>query len=144
METSSASRNRAPHKTTRMPQRRGFQRYSAAGAIVDVVMISTICMCKQQLQGNLLHLHLVPPRRYTAPMTPRQASADLGGACPGGASLAEAGPGLAEVGSGGVGTGNAGGLPPLVSAWRALAPPPAAGSTALPRQLGERHRPRPR
>ncbi len=72
-------------------------------------------------------------------MTPRQASADLGGARPGGASLAEAGPGLAEVGSGGVGTGNAGGLPPLVSAWRSLAARHAAVSTALERELGERH-----
>ena len=72
-------------------------------------------------------------------MTPRQASADLGGACPGGASLAEAGPGLAEVGSGGVGMGNVGGLPPLVSAWRSLAARHAAVSTALERELGERH-----
>src|SRR5260221_5054907 len=72
-------------------------------------------------------------------MAPRQASADLGGACPGGDRLAEAGPGLAEVGSGGVGTGNAGGLPPLVSAWRSLAARHAAVSTALERELGERH-----
>src|SRR5260370_22649193 len=88
METSRASRNRAPHKTTRMPQRRGFQRYSAAGAIVVAVMIATVCMYKHYVQSNLMRLHLASAQRYTSLMTPRQAGAGpaRGGAWPARAS----------------------------------------------------------
>src|ERR1700730_3886338 len=91
METSSAFRNRATQKTTRMPQRRGFQRYSAEGAIVAVVMSSTLCMCKHYMQSNLIQLHLVLPRRYTSLMSPQQAD-----------------PGLAEAGAVGAGAGLSG------------------------------------
>jgi DNA-binding MarR family transcriptional regulator len=80
-------------------------------------------------------------------MTPRQASADLGGARLGGVSLAETG--LAETGGAGAGPGwasagdvspaEADGLPPLVSAWRSLAARHAAISAALEHELGERH-----
>src|SRR5260370_36167284 len=148
METSRASRNRAPHKTTRVPQRRGFQRYSAAGAIVVAVMIAPVCMYKHYVQSNLMRLHLASAQRSTPLMTPRQAGADLAeagaglaGAAEAGAGLAgaaEAGAGLARAAEAGAGLARAAeaGGPPLVSAWRSLSARPPAVSAPPEREPG--------
>jgi DNA-binding MarR family transcriptional regulator len=74
--------------------------------------------------------------RSADPGLARTRSADPGpAATPAGAGLADSGQAATRL----AGAAAPGGLPPLVSAWRSLAACHAAVSTALERELGERH-----
>jgi len=66
-------------------------------------------------------------------------SASAGSASAGSASAGSASFGSASFGSASPGSAGAGGVPPVVSAWRSLAACHAAVSSALERELGERH-----
>src|SRR5262249_26802833 len=117
-----------------------------------------VCMYKQYMQSNLMCLHLLLIGRYTPPMSTRRARPGLAGASPvsaaggraAGLAAGERGVGVAAgerraglaAGQRGVGVAAAdepGGLPPVVNAWRSLAARHAAVTTALERELGERH-----
>src|SRR5262249_9703333 len=142
---------------TRMPQRRGVQRYSAAGGVV-VGGMARLCGWTNSIWKKNLFVFIFllfggtpPPLDHRAP-APAPAGAPRGGARgggppglprgrAGGGAAGERGAGLA-AGQRGVRVAAAdepGGLPPVVNAWRSLAARHAAVTTALEHELGERH-----